>query len=123
MPLVNYYQPWLLPFLTMRANYWPSNIKSYYYHSFEDGLWDVIDNKFPKGKQLTVLVPDFYCKDVVDNILIRGHRVVYYPLDRNFQISNDKFTEFVKTYRPDIVIIFNACGITSNLMKKTGWIK
>jgi len=121
--MLNYYQPWLLPFLQRQPASVPKTLTMLYYHSFEDGLWDLINHKFPPGKKLHLLVPDFYCSDVLDNLILRGHKYTYYPLDSDFQISVSKFKKFLWLFRPDIVIIFHACGLTSNLVIDTSWVK
>jgi hypothetical protein len=119
--MLNYYQPHLLPFLKFRSNPLPDGVACLYYHSFEDGLWDLIRNFYP-GKKLHFLVPDFYCSDVLDNIRSRGHKYTYYPLDENFQISSSQFKKYLWLFKPDIVVIFHACGITSGLAGDTSWL-
>jgi hypothetical protein len=120
--MINYYQPSVWPFLQLKANESPHSTKFYYYHSFEDGLWDFIKNKFSSAKKITLLVPDFYCSDVLDNLKLHGFRYIYYPLDADFQISPSQFRKYLWLYKPEIVVIFNACGITSNLFSDTGWL-
>jgi hypothetical protein len=115
MQAINYYQPWLRPFLGKKKTELPDGVKSYYYYSFEDGLWDLLSNKFPRGNKLIFLIPDFYCLDVIENIKARGHRVIFYPLDKDLQIAPKLFETFISKYRPDIVIVFHACGITSQV--------
>lgn len=119
--MLNYYQPFLLPFLKSSPNPPIPGIKSYYYHSFEDALWDLIQHKFSAGKRLTILVPDFYCSDVLDNLKARGYKYIYYSLDADFQISTPKFRKYLSTFAPDIVIVFHACGILSNLFIDKSW--
>ncbi len=121
MPAINYYQPWLRPFLQSRKNSLPPGIKSYYYYSFEDGLWDVLANKFPPGRQLTCLVPDFYCLDVVNNLTARGHKIVFYPLDKHFQISGPKLGIYINRYQPEVVVVFHPCGITAKCLQQPDW--
>jgi hypothetical protein len=120
--MLNYYQPWLLPFLQAKSSSVPMPLTMRYYHSFEDGLWDLIRHKFPSKKKVSFLVPDFYCSDVLDNLISHGFSYTYYPLDANFQISASHFKKYLWLYHPDIVIIFHACGITSNLLKDSSWL-
>lgn len=120
--MIDHYQPFLLPFLQFRKNRLTIGIKRYYYYSFEDGLWDLLKNKhIPKGA--TVLIPNFYCMDVVANIRSHGWTVEYYPLDTNFQISSLTFQTYIKKYNPSVVIVFHAVGITSNLILNRTWTK
>lgn len=119
--MINYYQPFLFPFIQTTPHRQPLGLKTYYYHSFEDALWDFLDHKFP-GRKLRFLVPDFYCSDVLDNIKSRGHEYIYYQLDQDFQIAPSQFQKYLWLNQPDIVIIFHACGITSNLLKNLTWL-
>ncbi len=118
--MFTYYQPWLLPFLKFGTKSLPKNIKQTYYYSFEDGLWDLLRHNYP-NKKVNFLVPDFYCSDVLDNIRRHGHDYIYYQLDKNFQITTDKLRRYLWLYQPDIVIIFHACGITSQLFLNKSW--
>lgn len=120
--MLNYYQPHLRPFLRLKKNPDPVGLKSFYYHSFEDGLWDLLKNKFPSQRPVNILVPDFYCSNVLDNIRLHGHKYIYYPLDKNFQISPSTFKKYLWLYKPDVIIIFNACGIKSNLFSDHSWL-
>lgn len=123
MPAINYYQPWLKPFLQHAPSVLPRGIKEYYYYSWEDGLWDLLKNKFPEEKGLVFLIPDFYCIDVVINIQARGHKVYYYRLNKDFQIDEENFAKEIKYRKPDVAVIFSACGITSNLLEHKSWVR
>jgi hypothetical protein len=120
--MINYYQPFGLPFLQFKTQSLPLGMKSFYYHSFEDGLWDFLRHKFPNSKKITILVPTFYCSDVMDNMKLHGCDYIYYPVDKNFQITTSRFRTYLWLYRPDVVVIFNACGITSNLFLDPSWL-
>jgi hypothetical protein len=119
--MINYYQTHLRPFLKNNANILPSKLRFYYYHSFEDGLWDLINQIYP-GQKITLLVPDFYCSDVLDNIRSRGHTYIYYRLDDDFQIRSSIFSRYLWLFQPQIVVIFNACGIRSRLFSDPSWL-
>lgn len=115
-----YYQPWLFPFLGWKRHKLPVGVKRYTYHSFEDGLWDLLTKRnIPKGS--IILIPDFYCVDVLNNIESHGYRYMLYPLDTHFQIAEKKFRNYIHQYTPSVIMIFHACGIRSNLMKDTTW--
>jgi len=119
--MIDHYQPFLLPFLKTRMHKIPKGVRQYYYYSFEDGLWDLLEKKkIPKGS--TVLVPDFYCMDVVSNIRSHGWRVEYYNVDDSFQISLSSFKKYVQKYNPMVIVIFHAVGITSALSLHLDWI-
>jgi hypothetical protein len=113
--MINYYQPWLLPFLSVKKKRVPIGVKRYYYHSFEDALWDLLLKKQIK-KGSILLFPNFYCQDVLNNVKAHGYKYVLYPLDPHFQVSPKTFRKYVKTYKPAVVFIFHACGITLRLI-------
>jgi hypothetical protein len=111
-----YYQPFLLPFLGLRRAKTKPGIRRYYYHSFEDGLWDfLVKKEVPKKSYF--LIPDFYCLDVVENIRRHGYQVELYPLDDQLQPIEVELQRRVKKFQPKIIFIFHAAGITANLKK------
>ncbi len=112
--MINYYQPFLLPFLRRQTYRLPKGIMHTYFVSFEDALWVLLrSNDVPKNS--VILVPDFYCIDVVDNIKAHGYRVEFYALDDHFQTTERSLQGAIQTYRPRVLIIFHACGILSTL--------
>lgn len=119
--MINYYQPFLLQFLQRNAYTLPPEIKQYYYYSWEDALWDLLEKKnIPKGS--TILVPDFHCMDVIDNIENHGYQVAFYPLNEHFQIDTQTFTTYIDKKKPHVIILFHACGITCTLFQDTSWL-
>ncbi len=121
--MINYYQTGWLKFLKLHPDLIPRKIKVLYYLSFEDAFLDLIRHKFPHKKHLTVLVPDFYCTNVLDNWKKHGLKYIYYPLDSGFQINSSAFKKYLWLYEPDIVIVFNACGIKSGLFSDFSWLQ
>lgn len=118
--MINYYQPFLLPFLRTTPYTLPHHLKRYYYFSWEDGLWDLLEKKnVPRGS--TILIPNFYCIDVVENIKNHGYHPVFYTLDNFFQIEHKQFRAIVEKEQPSVIFVFHACGLTSNLFKETAW--
>jgi len=110
--MINYYQPFLLPFLRSQTYRLPEGISRTYFVSFEDALW-VLLRTLQIPKDSTVLLPDFYCIDVVDNIKAHGFHVEYYPLDDHFQITEKELEQHITKRKPRVLIVFHACGITS----------
>jgi len=86
-----------------------------YYWSFEDALWDVLLS-FSVPKHAVILIPNFYCMDVVNNMKSHGYRPVMYPLDKNFQVSPSVMDAYIKRFHPHIVLVFHVCGITSSVL-------
>ncbi len=112
--MISYYQTRLLPFLSLKSWTLPQNISSNYYLSWEDGLWDVLPSLgiLPGS---TILLPDFYCPDVINNIQQHGYKVTSYPLDSDFQISKAQFLKIYRQTKPVLVIFFHVSGITNLL--------
>ncbi|MEI6326847.1 MAG: hypothetical protein WCO78_01870 [Candidatus Roizmanbacteria bacterium] len=112
-------QPPLLPcYFSLRKNYTlPKGIAVAQYISWEDALWDMIDvYKIQKGS--IVLIPTFWCMDVVKNIEAHGLRCEYYPMDQNFQSEVKDFIRAIDVYKPAFIIIFHAVGIRNLLIAK-----
>ncbi len=119
--MIEHYQPYLFPFLSSKSSQPNVFTKRYYYWSWEDGLWDLLKKKnIEKGS--TILVPDFYCTDVVNNIRAHGYTVAFYALDQQFQIKKQALVNSVKRSHPSVVVIFHACGITNPLVKKRSFV-
>lgn len=109
--MINYYQPFLLPFLGPRSYRMPENVHRTYFLSFEDSLWVLLKQRHIP-KRAIILIPDFYCMDVVDNIRAHGYSPVFYPLDSQLRITPQKLNSLIKKHAPGVTIIFHACGIT-----------
>lgn len=110
--MINYYQPFLLPFLRRTPYRLPQGIRQTYFISFEDALWVLLRTKnIPKNAP--IFIPDFYCMDVVDNIRSHGYKPMLYHIDRNFRCHPKSLTIQLSKVRSGVVIIFHACGIPS----------
>lgn len=108
--MINYYQPFLLPFLRAKQYRLPGTIRQTLFLSFEDALWALLSARdIPKGS--TVLIPDFYCIDVVKNIRNHGYNVEFYPLNDTLRITSDKLDRYINKHSPAVLILFHACGI------------
>jgi len=100
--------------LTFERQKWPKDITREYYLSFEDALWDLLPRLgFKKGSKL--LVPSFYCMDVINNIKEHGYKVALYPLNNDLSYSLEKVVSAIKKDKPDIFVEFAAVGIQSQL--------
>lgn len=85
--------------------------------SWEDGLWHLL--KVYKVKAgATVLLPEFYCGDVANHMAEHGLKVTYYQVDRFLVTSTKEFVRSINRYKPEIVVIFHAVGITNTLMSE-----
>ncbi|MFZ2025514.1 MAG: hypothetical protein WAV51_04480 [Microgenomates group bacterium] len=113
--MIEHYQPFLFPFLSSRVSLPNVFTKRYYYWSWEDGLWDLLQKKqIEKGS--TILLPDFYCTDVINNMRSHGYIVAFYKLDKHFQIKKQALLRSVQRHHPAVVIIFHAAGIASTVI-------
>lgn len=119
--MLNYYQPYLLPFLGLKSYHLPKNIKRYYYLSMEDAIWEFTRKmNIPKGSLF--LFPDFYCVDVLNNVKMHGFQYKLWKVDRHFNTNIDAFIKLIIKEKPRMVFVFHAAGITSNLFKDTRWV-
>jgi hypothetical protein len=120
--MLTYYQPFLLPFLHRKKYTIPAGIVQKHFLSFEDAFWMVLLSKnIPKNS--VVLVPDFYCMDVVENIRLHGYMPVFYKLDDHFQITKQDLDKEIKKYNPNVIILFHACGITNKILTDREYIQ
>lgn len=109
-------------YLGFKRNKTPKNLHRLFYLSFEDALWDLFKHKkIPKRSY--ILLPEFYCGDVIDNIKSRGYDVIYYPVRNDLTSDIKEFLIKIERYSPRIIIVFHPVGIESNLFKDRKWIK
>jgi hypothetical protein len=96
-------------------------IKRLFYLSWEDALWDLlIHKKVPKNS--TVLTPEFFCVDVENNIRKHGYKVANYPVNGDLTVNQKIFLKCVHKYKPAVVVILHANGITNNLIVNPVWL-
>lgn len=92
----------------------PPTIGYAFYLSWEDGLWSLLEAyQIPNGSK--ILIPEFYCMDVVENMKAHDLVPVWYPVDRNFQTDPKIFASYLQKHSPAVVVIFHAVGITNTL--------
>ena len=85
-----------------------------YWQSFEDALWEILAQKVQKDA--VVLIPDFYCVDVIQNIEAHGYVVKLYACDANLQPNPRAFETARKRYRPQVIVLFHPVGIENVLL-------
>lgn len=120
--MLTYYQPFLLPFLRLKPYALAAGIQRRYFLSFEDALWTLLTRKrVPKGS--AVLIPSFWCMDVVDNIRNHGYSPVFYPLDDHFEIPVKRLQSIIRKHRPRVIILFHACGIPSTVFRNEAFVR
>lgn len=100
----------------------PSRVNVAFYLSWEDALWHLLSiSNVPQGS--AVLVPSFFCNDVVMNMESHGLTAHAYPVDENLQPDVEQFRSYLRSFNPQVVVIFHPVGITNRLMKDiTQWI-
>lgn len=98
------------------------DMKHLFYLSWEDALWDLLKyKKMPMGSN--ILVPEFFCGDVEENIRGRGYHIVYYPVSKYLENGVNSFTECISKYNPRVIIIFHYVGIRNKLIDNKSWLK
>jgi len=93
-----------------------------FFLSWEDALWQLIRNHH-LPKQALVLIPEFFCFDVVQNMRAHGLGCLTYQVDKYLQPDLADFQTKLKQHQPAIVIIFHAVGISNLLLQNTNWLK
>ncbi len=89
-----------------------------FFLSWEDALWHLLEiHKIQKNSK--ILVPEFFCGDVVDNMQAHGLQQVTYAVDKYLQPNQADFTKKLQTEKPSVVVIFHSVGITNPLLRNT----
>ncbi len=104
----------LYSYLTYRENKLPANCNRSFFASWEDALWEIIKRKGIKRR--VVLIPDFFCVDVINNMKAHGLETEFYRLDNNLRPVATDLIEKLAKHKPTIVILFHAVGIKINLL-------
>jgi hypothetical protein len=114
--------PLISAFFSWQRTKLPKNIQQSFFLSFEDALWQLIRQKqIPKGS--IVLIPDFFCFDVVGNIKDHGLECQTYQVDKQLKVDQKDFVTKLKKYQPSAVIIFHPVGISNELLKNPDWLE
>jgi hypothetical protein len=86
-----------------------------FYLSWEDTLWHLLTiYKMPASAK--VLVPEFFCGHVIENMEAHGLTVSYYPVDSLMRTRSAELAASIKQVKPDILIVFHPVGIHNQLM-------
>lgn len=109
-------------YFQFKRNKLPNGIKSLFYLSWEDALWDLLAKKKVK-KRSCVLVPDYYCDDVEENIRQHGYKVGYYKVNEDLYVDKKSFQSEISHLKPSVIVIFHPVGIKSNLFSNIKWLK
>jgi hypothetical protein len=115
-------------FLSQYLNFFHSSwqlnqgIKTLFYLSWEDALWDVLRHKNIPNKSV-ILVPDFFCDDVENNMRAHGLSVAHYPVNADLQTTQSQILHAIQRNQPSIIVVFHAVGISSHLLEQREWIK
>lgn len=110
-----------LKYFQLKKNKLVDGVKSLFYLSYEDALWDLLNKKNIK-KSSYILVPDFYCDDVEKNIRLHGYKVGYYKINKDLTVDKKSFQSNIKLLKPEVVVIFHPVGIKSNLLNNISWL-
>ncbi|NMD01038.1 MAG: hypothetical protein GYA62_15150 [Bacteroidales bacterium] len=110
-----------LRYFKLEKNKTNKNIKRLFYLSWEDAFWDILLHK-NVSKNSNILLPNFYCNDVTDNIIRHGYNVVYYNIYPDLQVNKNSFIAAYKKHKPSVVVVFHPDGIKSNLFRNSTWL-
>lgn len=116
--MISAYPTLLYPYLKKKKNL-PSRYESLFFQSWEDGFWYLSDTGVLRRG--VILIPSFYCIDVVENMKSHGFVPVFYPLDDVFQPDTGVLNRLIHEHAPACVVIYHAGGIQSNLLKSRTW--
>lgn len=113
----------LWQYLSFESHILPQGMKQLFYLSWEDGLWDVLHYKNVPTNSI-ILVPEFYCGDVEQNIRDHGYRVEHYLTSKNLETTSHQLRQAIDHYHPQVIVVFHAVGITNHLLTtETDWLK
>lgn len=108
--------PFIFKYFSTKKVFATEDLFSSFYLSWEDALWHLLDTfKIKKGAK--ILVPDFFCGNVVEHMQEHGLRPIYYKVSNLLITSESDFISCLKKYTPSIVVIFHPVGITNSLLK------
>ena len=113
---------YLYKYLGLKRNKIPEVIRRLFYLSWEDALWDILDKKNVK-KESVVLVPEFFCGDVEENIRNHGYKIKYYPVTKKLTTNSKQLLIIIKKVKPSVLIIFHSVGIKNKLLDISDWLK
>lgn len=108
-------------FQHLQNNFLISNVFQYHYISFEDAFWDLLNSKIDKGE--TILVPNFFCVDVLNNIIFHGYNYEFYEVKPDFSIDFSQFKIAYKKARPKVILIFHTFGLRVGLVQNEDFFK
>lgn len=100
----------IFSYLGSTKNSCHSDVSNTFYLSWEDGLWDII-RSFNIKKGSVILVPSFFCDDVIQNMRSHGLTAEYYAVDDDLQPDSDSIAHLIKKKKPAFLVLFHAVGI------------
>lgn len=104
-------------YFQLKKNFTPKGLKKLFYLSWEDALWDLLNNKKIK-KGSYILVPDFFCGDVENNIKKHGYKIARYHVDSDLIPSKKSLMDEMANCSPGAIIIFHSVGMQNALLNK-----
>lgn len=88
-----------------------------FYISWEDALWDVVKS-FGISNGSIILVPSFFCIDVMQNMKDHGLVPRYYEVDDNLQPEAQRLLKVIDQEKPTFLVLFHAVGIQNDCVNK-----
>lgn len=113
---------YLWKYLGTRFHNVPLGVKRQFYISYEDALWHILAKKSIKQGSV-VLVPEFFCGDVENNIKSHGYNIKHYKVSKLLVSSKTNLIKQIREQHPKVVIIFHPVGISNFLIKDKSWMQ
>ena len=92
-----------------------------FFLSFEDALRYLFEACSLRAG-MKIFFPAFFCMEVAKNLGDFGLDWVPYDLDLDLQVDLRKFSEKLRSEKPDVVIIYHPLGRTSELRDNLDWL-
>lgn len=58
-----------------------------------------------------VLMPAYCCDSMVNPFIIRGWKIIYYPINEDLSVDFENLISIAENYTPDIILLMNFFGI------------
>lgn len=92
----------------------PTPIHHYFYASWEDAVWDLLV-RYHIPKNASILLPSFFCPDVIANMKNHHLTPIIYPQNQFFHTPSSDFIKLITKHSPAIIVIFHPAGMTADL--------
>lgn len=85
--------------------------KVQFLRSGRDAIGYIVDSIRNSNK--IVLIPSYSCDSVVKPFIIRGWKIVYYPIKSDFSVDLNYLQSLIFNLRPDVILVMNYFGLSN----------